>query len=480
MAFELRQELKLSQQLVMTMQLQQAIKLLQLSHLELVELLQEEMKENPVLVDAEQEENVISNAADVKGKVKDDAKESDKYIESKKENEKKIEEYLANYNNNYYSSYRETEEKERYESVVVKKTSLVDHLTWQMRLSDFNEKEREIGIVIINNLSDDGYLSISIEELHQMCDSPRELILQVLNKIQDFDPTGIAARDLRECLLKQAESLQIKNPVVIRIIKDHLKNLEIKSYKAISRSLKVSVDVVYNACKIILSLEPKPGRILSTDDVHYIVPDVHIYKIGDKYIISLNEDGLPKLRVSQYYRNILASREKSESSKVAKEYIQNKLRSAEWLIKSIQQRQKTIYKVAESILKIQKEFFNYGIGHLKPLILRDVAEDIGRHESTVSRVTSNKYVYTPHGLFKLSYFFTNSVDTTNGDEKVSSENVKERIKKIIGSENNKKPFSDQAISIMLKNENIIVARRTVAKYRENMKILPSKSRRRAF
>jgi RNA polymerase sigma-54 factor len=336
-----------------------------------------------------------------------------------------------------------------------------------MRLSDFNEKEREIGIIIINNLSDDGYLSILSEELYQICDSPKGLVLKVLKKIQDLDPVGVAARDLRECLLKQTEILQIENPIVINIIKEHLKKLERKNYKAIARSLKVSIEDVYNACKIILSLEPKPGRIFSTDDVHYIVPDIYVYKMGEKYIISLNEDGLPKLRVSQYYKSILTNREKSESSKVAKEYIQNRLRSAEWLIKSIRQRQTTIYKVAESILKIQKDFFDYGIGRLKPLILRDVAED-------------NKYIYTPHGLFRLSYFFTNSVDTINSDEKISTENVKERIKKIISAENSKNPLSDREISGILKKEHIAVARRTVAKYRENMNILPSRSRRRAF
>jgi RNA polymerase sigma-54 factor len=479
MAFELRQEVKLSQQLVMTMQLQQAIKLLQLSHLELVELLQEEMKENPVLVDSSQEENVISDSKELKSKEQEETKESDKYIESTDNDSKKFEEYISNYNNQSYT-YAETEDREEFESIVVKKTSLVDYLTWQLRLSGFDNIEKEIGIVIINNLNDAGYLPVSVEELSETYHIPEEDVLGVLRVIQDFDPPGIAARDLKECLLKQTESLDIKSPLVNKIISDHLKNLETRNYKAIAKSLRVPLEEVHNACKVILSLEPMPGRIYSTDDVHYITPDIYVYKVGDKYVISLNEDGLPKLKVSQYYKNILKNSNNSESSKVTREYIQNKLRSAEWIIKSIHQRQRTIFKVTESILKFQKEFFEKGVGYLKPLILRQVAEDIGRHESTVSRVTSNKYVYTPHGLFKLGYFFTNAVDSSVDGEGISSENVKERIRELISKEDTKKPLSDQAVSRILKDENINIARRTVAKYRETLKILPSKLRRRAF
>jgi RNA polymerase sigma-54 factor len=481
MAFELRQEIKLSQQLVMTMQLQQAIKLLQLSHLELVELLQEEMKENPVLIDAAQEEeNVISSSAIAsKEKEAEKTKESDKYIESPDENVKKFEEFLSNYNSQYIS-YGEAEEKEQFESVIVKKTSLVDYLTWQLRLSDITEEEMQVGSIIINSLNDGGYLTTSVEELAETYNYPKEKTLGVLLKIQELDPPGIAARNLKECLLKQVESLEIKSPLVTKIIKEHIKNLETRNYKAIAKSFRVSIEEVYDACKIILSLEPRPGRIYSTEDVHYITPDIYVYRIGDKFVISLNEDGLPKLKVSPYYKNILTKGSNSESSKVTKEYIINKLRSAEWIIKSIHQRQKTIYKVTESILKFQRDFFEHGVGHLNPLVLRNVAEDIGRHESTVSRVTSNKYVYTPHGLFKLGYFFTNAIETGSGDERVSTENIKERIKELIAKEDSKNPLSDQEVTEILKKENVSIARRTVAKYRENLKILPSKMRKRVF
>jgi len=478
MAFELKQELKLSQQLVMTMQLQQAIKLLQLSHLELVELLQEEMKENPVLIDSAQEDNEISSAETAKVKEQDEVKESDKYIESQDE-QKKFDEYLSNYNSDH-ASYGEREERDQFESLVVKKTSLEDYLTWQLQLSAATQEEQAIGTVIINTLDDSGYLSTPISEISESYKIPKEKIEKVLSIIQDFDPSGIAATDLRGCLLKQIENLEIKSATVLKIVKTHLKHLETRNYKAIAKALRIPLEEVYSACKIILSLEPMPGRIYSTEDVQYITPDIYVYKIGDKYVISQNEDGLPKLKVSHYYRSILANSNNSESSKVTKEYIQNKLRSAEWIIKSIHQRQRTIFKVTESILKFQRDFFEQGVGHLKPLILRDVAEDIGRHESTVSRVTSNKYVYTPHGLFQLSYFFTNAISTGVGEDTISTETVKERIKEIVSKEDAKKPLSDQDISLILKKENIIVARRTVAKYRENLKILPSKLRRRAF
>lgn len=479
MAFELRQELKLSQQLVMTMQLQQAIKLLQLSHLELVELLQEEMKENPVLIDSELEANVVDSADVVKISEKEQEIADEFQTDPYADDSKKYEEYYAGASN-YSPIYTETEDKDQFESIVIKKTSLIDYLTWQLRLSVITDPDKEVGVMIINNLNDDGYMIYPTKELSEMYNVNEADILKVLKVIQDFDPPGVGARNLKECLLKQAENLSLKNSIVEHIINDHLKNLEKRNYKAIAKSLSTSIDNVYDACKVILSMEPRPGRVFSTEDVHYITPDIYIYKIGDNHVVSLNEDGMPKLRVSQYYKSILNDDGESESSKVTKEYIHNKLRSAEWLIRSIHQRQRTIFKVAESILKFQKDFFDYGVGHLKPLILRDVAEDIGRHESTVSRVTSNKYVYTPHGLFMLSYFFTNSVESNVGEEKISTENVKERIKDLISNEDKSNPLSDQDISEILMKENINIARRTVAKYREGYKILPSKMRRRAF
>ncbi len=477
MALELRQELKLSQQLVMTMQLQQAIKLLQLSHLELVDLLQEEMKENPILIDEEQENNDLDKA-DKSKQEEPEAKEAEESPDPFAENTQKYEAFISNYNS--YSPYGETEEREQFESVVVKKTSLIDYLTWQLNLSAVTDDQRQIGNILINNLNDDGYMIAEVSELAQNYDFPEKDGFEVLDIIQEFDPPGVGAHNLSESLIIQAKNLKLDNPVMIRIIKDHIKNLEKRNYKAIAKALGQSLDVIHDACKVILSLEPRPGRVFSTDDVQYITPDVYIHRIGEKFIISLNEDGLPKLRVSNYYKSILNNANNSESSKVTREYIHGKLRSAEWIIKSIHQRQRTIFKVAESLLKFQKDFFDNGVGYLKPLILRDVAEDIGRHESTVSRVTSNKYIYTPHGLFKLSYFFTNSIESTEGDDVVSTESVKERIKVLIAKEDKAHPLSDQAVSVILKKEKINIARRTVAKYRENLKILPSKMRRRAF
>ena len=303
-------------------------------------------------------------------------------------------------------------------------------------------------------------------------------VLAVLRKIQNFDPDGVAARDPKECLMIQACKLGMENGVVGQIIENHLPDLERHRYNEIAKGLNVSIDDIKTAMKIIGGMEPKPGRAFGGEDPHYITPDIYILKVDEEYVVVLNEDGMPRLKISAYYREILKDRDGTANE--TRDYIQDKLKSAQWLIRSIHQRQRTIYKVASSIVKFQKEFLDKGIAYLRPMVLRDVAEDISMHESTISRVTTNKWVHTPQGIFELKFFFKSRISSVSG-EGVSSESVKDKIKKIISNENPQKPISDQAIVKILKEqEGIEIARRTVAKYREMEGILPSIKRKRPF
>jgi RNA polymerase sigma-54 factor len=344
-------------------------------------------------------------------------------------------------------------------------------------------------MLIIGNLDPDGYFRMPAVEGEADDSAVRDPLVRVayeagvgiefaqhvLTKVQSLDPPGVAARDLRECLLLQAKHLNADLPEVVAILEHHLKHLESKNYAAISRDLKIPVEQVIKAVKVISAFEPKPGRAYTSEEAQYITPDVTVQKVGDRYVTMLNDDGLSKLRISGMYRQAL----KNGSAGAAKEYIQDKLRSAVWLIRSIHQRQRTIFKVTESIVKFQKDFFDKGIAYLKPLILRDVAEDIGMHESTVSRVTTNKYVHTPQGIYELKFFFNSAIARTGGDE-IASEAVKNHIRQIVAAEDPKRPHSDQKIVELLKGQNIEIARRTVAKYREVLGILPSSKRKKFF
>jgi RNA polymerase sigma-54 factor len=345
---------------------------------------------------------------------------------------------------------------------------------WQLNMGDFTEKQKEIGIQLIGNVDEDGYLKSSIEEICDETGCCEEEVSETLALVQQFDPIGVCARDTRECLLIQVKFQDLTDTLVEKIISDHLDNLENKRYDKIAKSLSVSIQDIISAVSIITELEPKPGRQYNEEDVIYITPDIYVFKMGDDYQIVLNEDGMPKLRINNYYKDILNKGNSLPDN--TKEYIQDKLKSAAWLIKSIHQRQRTIYKVTESIVDFQRDFFDKGVTHLKPLVLRDVAEHTQMHESTISRVTTNKYVHTPQGLFELKYFFNSSINSMDGGS-IASESVKEHIKNIIKAEEKSKPFSDQEVADKLKKLNIDVARRTVAKYRESLGILPSRKRR---
>ncbi len=478
MALELRQSLNLSQQLIMTPQLQQAIKLLQLSRLELLETIRDEIQTNPVLEESEAQETPGETQQE-SGEA--DAEQPQSYDNQKVEDNPKEEidweGYLSEYSKWGNDLPYEAKDLPSPENNRATKSSLFDHLLWQLNMSRLEDSQKEIGAFIIGNLDEHGYLDLTDEEIASAAGQPIGGVSEVLKLIQKFDPVGVAARDTKECLLLQIDFLGLKGTLVEKLVSLHLHDLENKRYDQIERALNVSGEELHNAISVIQSLEPMPGRGFSEDEPIYIVPDIYVIKVGDDFEILLNEDGLPKLRINSYYKDILGK--KDEISSNAKSYIQEKLRSAVWLIKSIHQRQRTIYKVTESIVRFQRDFLDRGVAHLKPLVLRDVAEDIQMHESTVSRVTTNKYVFTQQGIFELKYFFNSSVRRVEGDD-IASESVKEHIRNIIKAEDKKNPCSDEEIADILKKMNIRLARRTVAKYRETLKILPSRKRRVPF
>ena len=390
--------------------------------------------------------------------------------------------YCEDYGRVGVSYERKDAEAPAWDNIITESESLTEHLMWQMKLSPFDKDEMRIGSQIVGNLDQNGYLCATLSEIAGLENVSEEFIEGVLKKVQEFDPAGVGARNLQECLLIQARMLGTKNSIVEVIIKDHLKDLELKNYIHIARKLKVPIREVEIAVLLISNMDPRPGSMYSEEKVQSIIPDVYIVKSGDEYKIILNDDGLPRLRISNFYREVMSGL-KDHGDQAAEEngkkYIRDKVQSATWLIKSIQQRQKTIYRVAESIVKFQRDFFDRGINFLKPLVLRDVADDVEMHESTISRVVTNKYMHTPRGIFEMKYFFGSSIQRTSG-ENIASKSVKEEIKQLISKEDPKKPYSDCEIVDLLKQKNIDIARRTVAKYREMTGILPSSKRKKYF
>ncbi len=483
MAIEMRQQMKLSQQLVMTPQLQQAIKLLQLSRIELQDVIRQELEENPVLDEAPELEEV-QGADQLEAQESEESPVLDtgefKEVTAGEETLREMDwdSYIEGYNYSSGEQYHDDDDdRPSYENILTKKGSLLDHLMWQLNLTKLDEGEVQAGVEIIGNIDEDGYLRSSAGDIAAACGVDEVVVEKVLAKIQEFDPVGVAARDLRESLLLQVRYLGMGGSLVEIILRDHLKDLEAKKYKQIAREEGVDVNDVFTAAKIIASLDPKPGRLFSQDEVQYISADIFVYKVGDDYVVVLNDEGLPNLRVNPLYAGEGKSHRFLDAK--AEEYISDKVRSAVWLIKSIQQRQRTIYKVARSIVKFQRDFLDRGIEHLKPLVLRDVAEDIGMHESTISRVTTNTYMQTPQGLFELKYFFNSGISMTGGDF-IASESVKRKIKEIVDNEDPRRPYSDQRLVEMLADENINIARRTITKYREMLRIGSSSERKKLF
>lgn len=475
MAMQLKTSLKLSQQLRMTPQLQQAIKLLQLSRLELENQVRKELIENPVL--EEVQDTIEDDAAKSERQASEDQVQEGGDADPRIQEEFEWENYVDSNHKPERNFAGNNEEIMNYENLISTTQTLHDHLTWQANLAGFNEEEENLVQILISYIDDDGYIKTPMETIAADEGVKPEELEEMLPFVHEFDPAGVGARDLKECLLIQAKHIEEDTHQLVYLINNHLKDLEKKNYNGIGKAMNLELEEVVDLCKIIYSMDPKPGRIYMAPDTHFVTPDVYVYKVGDEYVVSLNEDGLPRLRISNLYKNLLKGDQ--ASSEKTQEYVQDKLRSAVWLIKSIHQRQRTIYKVTESIVKHQTDFFEKGPAFIKPMILRDIANDIGMHESTVSRVTTNKYVHTPRGIYELKYFFNSGISKTDGDS-LASESVKLKIKDLVSQEDTKNPLSDQKIVELLKKDGIKIARRTVAKYRDILKILPSSKRKKYF
>ena len=561
---QMKMQMKMSQQLIMTPQLQQAIKLLQLSRAELEELIEQTLIENPVLEEgmdmdtfpSKTEESQESTQTEETPEVVTDTEEFETARENEQEDSVQDEidwqqyieqiEQFGGYQERRYNVKSDDEESPSIDITAAQTESLADHLMWQLDMHKLTPLEYEVGAHLIGNIDDDGFLVTSIRELLELQQdlysriikkhkkeglpelpevdadlydlkfqsgktthkkkNPQEnesnlnedgklteeetakpeilppacaFVESVLNKIQQFNPNGVGARSLQESLLIQLEMLGESDSLSSRIVKNDMQFLESKDLKKIARRQKQDIEQVIDSYRLIMSLEPKPGReFISNPSHHYIIPDVYIYQKDNEYKVALNSAGMPRLRISNYYKDLSNSME--DDGSLTKDYIMEKVKAGQWLLKSIEQRQKTIYRVTKSILRFQKKFFDKGIHYLRPLVLKDVAEDIDVHESTVSRITTNKYVHTPQGIFELKYFFTSGIDQARG-EAVSSKRIKDMILQMVQKEDLKSPYTDLQIADVLERQSgIKVARRTVAKYREALNILPSNKRKQLF
>ena len=476
MALQQRLQTRLSQKLVLTPSLQQAIKLLPMSTLELVDLLTQEVVENPML------EEVTAEDLEPDGASPGEAAKSDTGADKEAQDtwdDSDYEYFFGEYLDDGYRPHtpREVPELPPIENTLSTPGALADHLMWQLSLQPGDEDPlvRDIGSAIIGNLDDDGYLVASVDEIAAMGEWDTGDVERVLRVVQGFDPVGVAARGLQECLLLQIAHLGLNGSVTETIVREHLKLLQNQQGQDIARLLGLTIDELKRHVGVIRQLDPRPGSRYNPTASQHVIPDVYVVKVEDRYVAMLNEDGMPQLRISPVYRRLL---DKNNDNRETRAYAKEKFRSALWLIKSVDQRQKTIHKVATSIISFQHEFLDRGIEFLRPLVLRDVANDIGMHESTVSRVVNNKYMHTPQGVLEMKYFFHSGISSAYG-ESVSSVAIKQRIRKIIEEEDSRKPLSDSRIVRLLQDDGLILARRTIAKYREEMKI-PTSSRRRVL
>ncbi|MBV9497063.1 MAG: RNA polymerase factor sigma-54, partial [Acidobacteria bacterium] len=442
--------------------------------------------ENPLLEETAEEikqEEAETESQETKNEQEDEAKK----IEAKEKEKEKdsfdeidYDAYFQDYIEYGYNPRGMGEEHEEFpiENTLTRPPNLTDHLTWQLSMSDSSPTVKEIGQFIIGNIDEDGYLRASTEEIMHAGPYEQADVEKAIDAIQMLDPIGVGARDLRECLLLQLTFLEIDVPYVETIIRDHWDDFMQRRFVQLAKTLGIDLKTLEGIVEVIKHLDPKPGRKYSNERAIYVEPDVYVHKVSDEYVIVLNEDGMPKLRINSSYRSMLNSMD-SKSDGETVNYIKDKIRSAVWLIKSLDQRQRTIYKVAESIVKHQREFLERGIDFLRPLVLRDVADDIQMHESTVSRVVSNKYMHTPRGLFLMKYFFHSGIDSDTGED-ISSLTVKKKIQSYIDAEDPRKPLSDSKIMKILNDEGINIARRTVAKYRDELNIPSSTDRKQIF
>jgi RNA polymerase sigma-54 factor len=478
MALESRLELKLSQKLVLTPQLQMAIKLLQMPQLELSQTINQELIENPFL---EELSDITSSE-----ELSQDEKESLEEIPQDTDDTELSLEKLSHFSSDDYFEERSSDGKDlgyftsgnvtqpSYEYFLSTATDLFDHLIWQLRLSKESEEIREVGELIIGNIDENGYLRLSIDEIMELSKSDMETAQKALTLVQSFDPQGIAARDVRECLQLQLRAMNMQGSLAENLVINSLDLIGKRKYQQLAKEYSVSVEDILSAVKVIEGLDPKPARKFSSSSADYITPDVFILKTDTNYQIVLNDEGLPKIRINYYYQRLL--KQKDSVSKEERQFLEDKLRSAVWLLKSLDQRNKTIYRVTESILTFQRDFFEKGVNVLKPLNLKDIATELNLHESTISRVTSNKYLSCPRGIYSFKYFFSNAIPSNAGE--LSSTSVKDMIRTIISEEDPKAPLSDMRIVDIFRSKNITIARRTIAKYRDELKIRSQSQRRR--
>src|SRR3954468_12323671 len=472
MSIQQKLHTKLVQKLILTPSLQQAIKLLPMSTLELADLLNQEVVENPMLEEVPTEDlqpaEVTAQAEKHEAETK--AEKGDSWDDAD------YEYFFGDYLDDGYRPHTPQEVKELppIENTLATSSSLADHLMWQLSLLPEEGHLRDIGAAIIGNLNDDGMLVASLDEIAGMGPWPVEEVEKALKIVQGFDPIGVAARDLQECLLLQLRHIGLEGTPTEKIVTEHLRLLQNHQVPEIAKRLGMSIEDLKEHIEVIRHLDPKPGSRYNPSQSHYVIPDVYVVKVEDQYVAVLNEEGLPQLRISPVYRRLLDK--SADNTTETRAYVKDKFRSALWLIKSVEQRQKTIHKVATSIINFQRDFLDHGIEYLKPLVLRDVASDIGMHESTVSRVVTNKYMHTPQGVFEMKYFFHSGIASSYG-ESVSSVTIKQRIRKIIKAEDPRKPLSDSKIVSILQHEGLVLARRTIAKYREELKIPTSNQRK---
>ena len=486
MALEQRLQLKQSLQLRMTPQLRLAIRILQLSRPELEVMIADELAQNVALEEAtdqvpDPDLELRTGGLEVSEREAAEAPVADHEPEEAQDvGQLDMEEYLERHSSDTHGSTgagsdRDDNRDRLFENARSPEESLAEALSDQLTLLMMSEEERRIAGVIVNNLDEDGYLSCPVEELAFMAGVSLEALQEAREIVLELEPPGCGSVDLRECLLVQLRLIGYEpDDYVVAVADRYLKDLESQRYEKIARELGTSVDEIVEAHRILRGLDPKPGRCHGDPETRYITPDAYIVRIGDDFQVVLNDEGIPNLHVNPYYSGMLHDR---SAGAEAKGYLQEKVRAASWLIKSIEQRQRTLRKVVESIVRFQSDFLRHGVGSLRPMVLKDVASDIGMHESTISRATSGKYVHTPEGIFELKWFFTSSLHSTTGED-VSSESVRSLIREMVAAEDPRRPLSDQYLCEQLAKRDIHVARRTVAKYREGLGILPSAKRRR--
>jgi RNA polymerase sigma-54 factor len=466
--------LRQKQQLVMTPKLQQALKLLQMPAIELQQMLKQEIMENPLL---DEEEDLVETQEEEREREEPEAPADEKASDDDAEEpEEKVdwEEYLMS-GWEIAAGLGEEVQEEFVERVPVAKRSFTDQLISQLRIATDDERTIQIGDYLVGSLDESGYLTCELEEVAGTFRTSVEEVEKVLRIIQTFDPPGVGARNLQECLLIQLAARGLEDTLATRIIRDHFDDFKQKKYPDLAKKLKVSIQEIQTQCKVISTLDPKPGFEISASEPQYVIPDLVVDKVDDKYVVYLNDRNIPRLRINHVYQEELL-KENKDGNREAKDFIQSRLKSARWLIQTIEQRRRTMVKVMECIVDKQRAFFEKGTAHLRPLTLQQVASEINMHESTVSRVTTNKYVQTPRGVFELKYFFSSSLGTQDGSE-ISAKSAKDTIRRIIEREDALNPLSDQKIADILKKDGLNIARRTVAKYREQLGILPARMRR---